>query len=109
MDGTVGSTDLGMLLGSWGPCSIEILAACTCADLDHDGEIDSTDLGILLGAWGVCSYSSMRAAESEAVTEDWTPSSLAPFDGFDSSMDFAAWLGTLSETQRLAVLSPLLD
>ncbi|MFO0782621.1 MAG: hypothetical protein U0636_02940 [Phycisphaerales bacterium] len=47
--GTVDGTDLGLLLGSWGPCS-----GCA-ADLDNSGVVDGTDLGLLLGAWGPCS------------------------------------------------------
>lgn len=46
-DGSVGPTDLGVLLGAWsdgaGP-----------ADLDGDGIVGPADLGILLGAWGAC-------------------------------------------------------
>ena len=49
-DGQVGPIDLGILLGSFGPCSGE-----TCpADLDLDGRVDAPDLGLILGAWGVC-------------------------------------------------------
>lgn len=44
---TVDGTDLGLLLGSWGPGS-------AAADLNGDGAVDGTDLGLLLGAWGAC-------------------------------------------------------
>ena len=44
-DGLVNGGDLGLLLGSWGPC-----AGCP-ADLDGDGIVDGGDLGLLLGAW----------------------------------------------------------
>lgn len=44
-DGVVDGTDLGILLGSWGPC-----AGCP-ADINGDGTVDGTDLGLLLGAW----------------------------------------------------------
>lgn len=44
-NGIVNGTDLGLLLGSWGPC-----AGCI-ADLNSDGQVNGTDLGILLGAW----------------------------------------------------------
>ena len=44
-DGSVGGADLGLLLGSWGPC-----AGCP-ADLDGNGTVDGADLGALLGAW----------------------------------------------------------
>ncbi|MFO0782090.1 MAG: SUMF1/EgtB/PvdO family nonheme iron enzyme [Phycisphaerales bacterium] len=43
--GEVDGTDLGLLLGSWGPCG-----GCT-ADLSGDGAVDGTDLGLLLGGW----------------------------------------------------------
>ncbi|MBL9148576.1 MAG: hypothetical protein JNM94_07770 [Phycisphaerae bacterium] len=45
-DGAVTPTDLGALLGQWGPGG--------SADLDGDGTVGPSDLGILLGAWGVC-------------------------------------------------------
>ena len=44
-DGTVGGSDLAILLGAWGPC-----AGCP-ADLDGDGIVSATDLARLLGAW----------------------------------------------------------
>ncbi|MBL9150519.1 MAG: hypothetical protein JNM94_17670 [Phycisphaerae bacterium] len=44
-NGSVGPTDLGILLGGWGPNG-------GAGDLDGDGDVDPTDLGILLGAWG---------------------------------------------------------
>lgn len=44
-DGSVGGADLGLLLGSWGPCG-----GCP-ADLDGNGTVDGADLGALLGAW----------------------------------------------------------
>jgi uncharacterized membrane protein len=45
-DGTVGGSDLGLLLGAWetpGP-----------GDIDGDGIVTGADLGLLLGAWGPC-------------------------------------------------------
>lgn len=45
-DGTVGGSDLGLLLGAWdlaGP-----------GDLDGDGIVTGADLGLLLGQWGPC-------------------------------------------------------
>lgn len=45
-DGDVDGADLGLLLGSWGPCG-----GCP-ADLDGDGDVDGADLGLLLGSWG---------------------------------------------------------
>ncbi|MBL9150193.1 MAG: hypothetical protein JNM94_16005 [Phycisphaerae bacterium] len=44
-DGSVGPTDLGILLGAWGTNSPQY-------DLNGDGTIDAADLGVLLGAWG---------------------------------------------------------
>jgi hypothetical protein len=44
-DGDVDGADLGVLLGSWGPCG-----GCP-ADLNGDGVVDGADLGQLLGAW----------------------------------------------------------
>lgn len=49
-DGVVGSADLGILLGSWGPCPAP---PNTCsADVNGDGVVNSADLAALLGAWG---------------------------------------------------------
>jgi len=45
-DGFVGSEDLAIMLGSWGPCP-----GCP-ADLDGDGFVGSEDLAIMLGLWG---------------------------------------------------------
>ncbi|MFO0962570.1 MAG: LamG domain-containing protein [Phycisphaerales bacterium] len=45
-DGVVGGSDLGILLGSWGPC-----AGDCGADLDCSGSVDGSDLGIMLGSW----------------------------------------------------------
>jgi hypothetical protein len=47
-DGCVDGLDLGLLLGSWGPC-----VGCI-ADLNGDGKVDGGDLGALLAAWGGC-------------------------------------------------------
>ena len=46
-DGSVSSSDLGILLSAWGTGS-------ATADLDRDGSVDSSDLGILLSSWGGC-------------------------------------------------------
>lgn len=46
-DGLVDGGDLGLLLGSWGPCK-----GCP-ADLDGNGIVNGGDLGLLLGAWTV--------------------------------------------------------
>jgi hypothetical protein len=45
-DGTVGSDDLFLLLGDWGPCD-----GCL-GDINGDGAIDNDDLFGLLGSWG---------------------------------------------------------
>jgi hypothetical protein len=44
-DGSVGGSDLGLLLGSWGGAEL---------DLNADGIVNGADLGVLLGAWGAC-------------------------------------------------------
>lgn len=44
-DGCIDSTDLGILLGSWGPGPSD-------ADLNGDGVVNSSDLSNLLGNWG---------------------------------------------------------
>ncbi|MEC9374054.1 MAG: agmatine deiminase family protein, partial [Planctomycetota bacterium] len=44
-DGLVNAADLGILLGSWGPCP-----GCP-ADLTGDGQVNAADLGTLLGGW----------------------------------------------------------
>jgi hypothetical protein len=48
-DNAVGGSDLGTLLGSWGPC-----APGAPGDMDNNGTINGADLGALLGAWGPC-------------------------------------------------------
>ncbi len=50
-DGSVGASDLAVLLGSWGPCPKE--GECP-ADLNGDGNVGPEDLAILLGSWGLC-------------------------------------------------------
>ncbi|TVQ30263.1 MAG: hypothetical protein EA376_13395 [Phycisphaeraceae bacterium] len=49
-DGAVGSADLAILLGSWGPCP-PTPQPCP-ADLSGSGSVGSADLAILLGEWG---------------------------------------------------------
>ena len=46
VDGWVDGTDLGQLLGAWGPSPD--------MDLTGDGVVNGDDLGELLGAWGEC-------------------------------------------------------
>ena len=48
-DGTVGVTDLLILLGDWGRCPPK--GECP-ADLNGDGSVGVVDLLILLGNWG---------------------------------------------------------
>jgi hypothetical protein len=48
-DQFVGGSDLGSLLGAWGPCG----AVCP-ADFDRDGAVTGSDLGKMLGDWGAC-------------------------------------------------------
>jgi len=47
-DNVVNGADLGLLLGSWGPCP-----GCP-ADLNNDGIVNGADLGLMLGSWGPC-------------------------------------------------------
>ncbi len=47
-DGSVGASDLALLLGNWGPCP-----ACPM-DFDGDGMVSASDLALLLGSWGAC-------------------------------------------------------
>jgi len=47
-DGSVGPTDIAILLGAWGPC---VQGGCS-ADIDRDGVVGPTDLAALLAAWG---------------------------------------------------------
>ena len=48
-DGSVGSADLAILLGTWGP-----IPTPDPPDFDGDGDVDASDLAILLGTWGPC-------------------------------------------------------
>lgn len=48
-DGSVGTIDLLILLGAWGPCND---CKNCAADLDNNCEVGTTDLLILLGNWG---------------------------------------------------------
>ncbi len=48
-DGIVGTTDLLLLLGAWGPCGD---CGDCAADLDGDCNVGTGDLIILLGNWG---------------------------------------------------------
>jgi hypothetical protein len=51
-DGTVGVSDLLLLLGAWGQCP-DPLADCP-ADIDGDGDVGVTDFLALLANWGPC-------------------------------------------------------
>ena len=50
-DGTVGASDLALLLGSWGPC--DDCDDCP-VDFDDDCAVNAADLAQLLGDWGPC-------------------------------------------------------
>ena len=47
-DGAVGSSDLSLLLTSWGGATPLI------ADINGDGEVNAADMALLLAHWGVC-------------------------------------------------------
>lgn len=49
-NGTVGFTDLLILLALWGPCE----GHCLGADIDGDGTVDFADLLLVLSSWGPC-------------------------------------------------------
>lgn len=49
-DGTVGVSDLLILLAFWGPCPPELCLG----DLDGDDDVGVSDLLILLANWGLC-------------------------------------------------------
>jgi hypothetical protein len=49
-DGFVNGADLGLTLGSWGPCPSNPCGS----DLNGDGVVNGADLGQMLGAWGAC-------------------------------------------------------
>jgi len=44
-DGSIGGSDLAILLSAWGSCK-----ACA-ADLDGNGDVGAADLAIVLSAW----------------------------------------------------------
>lgn len=48
-DGSVGFSDLLLVLGFWGPCA----PPCP-SDLDGSGDVEFNDLLAVLGAWGTC-------------------------------------------------------
>jgi hypothetical protein len=47
-DGSIGSSDVGLMLLDFGPC-----AGCT-ADLDGDGAVTGSDIALLLLSFGAC-------------------------------------------------------
>lgn len=103
-DDWVNGSDLGILIGSWGPC-----ASCSnCpADLDGDCAVGSSDLAILLGAWGFACPSgggsgagmaAQSAIDAEAATgaipvDSHLAEALGMF-GFESLEQFATWAAT---------------
>lgn len=49
-DGMVNGTDIGILIGAWGPCG-------DCPqDLSGNGVVDAEDLGLLFSLWGPCTF-----------------------------------------------------
>ena len=49
-DGMVNGTDIGSLIGAWGPCG-------DCPqDLSGNGIVDAEDLGLLFSLWGPCTF-----------------------------------------------------
>ena len=112
----IGAGDLGVLLGAGGPCHLGCLA-----DLDIDADIDASDLGILLGMWGgpstcdedlpaagapLMGFAMAQGSQGEPILD--SPQTLAAMFGFEALTEFATWLATLSENDRLSVLSYLL-
>ncbi len=49
-DGSIGASDIAVLIGNWGETSDPTLAA----DIDGDGDVDAADLAQMLGSWGPC-------------------------------------------------------
>jgi hypothetical protein len=47
-DGSVGPTDIAILLSAWGPCS---QGSCAAA-IDRDGIVGPADIAALLATWG---------------------------------------------------------
>ena len=81
-DGIVNGTDLGLFLGSWGPCP-----GCP-ADFNGDGVVDGTDFGILLGSWTAGSSTS-----SPCGMGDWD------CDGRIGDVDILAFSSCLESPQ----------
>jgi hypothetical protein len=116
LNGTVGASDLAILLGQWsqehGPCALH----CCTADFSLDGNVDARDLAILLGAWGPCPVPNPMESsflETEFALLDFLEgSTLAPQElsgilGFASLESFADWLGSMSPEARAAVLAAI--
>jgi hypothetical protein len=49
-DGQVNGSDIGVLLGFWGPGN----PLFPRTDINLDGRVDGADLGVLLANWGPC-------------------------------------------------------
>ena len=49
-DGSVNGSDLGIMLGNWGPTPSG--SGTALGDLNRDGTVDGSDLGRLLAQWG---------------------------------------------------------
>jgi hypothetical protein len=52
LDGTIGGSDLGIMLAYWGPVTTESVSLAS--DLNADGFVNGSDLGVLLAHWGAC-------------------------------------------------------
>lgn len=113
LDGSVGASDLAIVLGSWTSGRFpSCFDECCPANLDGDGFVGAGDLAVILGAWGACPApcaepppeAMMMAALGSMAT---TPQELSSLLGYDTLEAFAAWLGTLTAESRAAVLGLL--
>ncbi len=116
LDGIVGSSDLGVLLGAWGSCGGEL---CSCfADLDYSQDVDSADLSILLGDWGAwcalefcegcgevpaplgSNWESAGQSAAEPAAKGASLDLILAVTGHADSASFAHWVTSLDENQR---------
>jgi len=99
-DGAIGSADLALLLGVWGPCPAGTNPCL--ADIDGNGEVGSSDLALLLGRWGAACFGEsagsggMQAMQQQAGTP--APPIIASF-GFETVEEYTAWLETLTQKE----------
>jgi hypothetical protein len=115
LNGAVGSSDLALLLGSWGSCGI---ALCSCyADLDYSGDVGSADLSRLLGDWGnecsldFCSACSGElepfASASAAATEGVALDLILAVTGHADVASFSMWVALLDDAGRAQLVSTI--